>query len=546
MSNIDFEKLDCGPNTKHILVQLLNHLETLHKENLGLKKENQQLKDEINRLKGEKGKPVIMPNTKPPLNISSEKYSREKKKWKKQSKKQIIKIDNHVHCPLDKEGLPRDLQFKGRETIINQDIIFKRNTTKYTIEIWYSPSNRKTYRSSPPGGNAGYFGENLKAFCITMHYALDATRSKLLSFMGSLGIEMSDGSLQNILAENSQQWIDERNDILKAGLQGPYTQMDSTGTRVNGHNHYTHVFVSEFFAAFATQPGKSRLDILTAFQGQPTGGLMLQYNDKAVDFLKHYRLSKKYGQDIEQIFSHNNGPVISQMHFEQVVCKKMPGLLKKKQTYKWIVESLALGYFFEQSVYPAPGAIITDDAKEYSMLSGHHMLCWIHDARYYNKLMPVISCHRKELEDFKKEYWGFYRLLKEYRTGPNENLKNELICKFDQIFTPGYSYFDLNKQTNRTLSNKKQLLTVLDFPVIPLHNNDSELAARRKVRKRDISLHTITETGTKLQDAFLSIVHTSYLLGINVYQYILDRHKNCSSIYLPELVTAKINNSLIR
>ena len=124
-----------------------------------------------------------------------------------------------------------------------------------------------------------------------MYYALDTTQSKLLSFLRSLGIEMSDGSLQNILAENSQQWIDERNDILKAGLQGPYIQMDSTGTRVNGHNHYTHVFVSEFFAAFTTQSGKSRLDILAAFQGQPTEGLMLQYNDKAVDFLVHYNPS---------------------------------------------------------------------------------------------------------------------------------------------------------------------------------------------------------------------------------------------------------------
>ena len=545
--DIDLEKLNCNESTRLVIQQLLNYIEYQHKETVSLKHENQRLKDEINRLKGEQGKPDISPNTKHQgTNISSEAHSREKKKWKKRSKKSIIKVDNHLHCPLEKEGLPPDLQFKGRETIISQDIIFQRNTTEYTIEIWYSPSKKRTYRSSPPTSNTGYFGENLKAFCITMYYALDTTQSKLLSFLRSLGIEMSDGSLQNILAENSQQWIDERNDILKAGLQGPYIQMDSTGTRVNGHNHYTHVFVSEFFAAFTTQSGKSRLDILAAFQGQPTEGLMLQYNDKAVDFLVHYKLSKKYQQDIEHIFLHNNSSVISQIHFEQLVCEQMPGLLKKKQTYKWIIESLAFGYFFEQSVYPAPEVIVTDDAKEYSLLSEHHMLCWIHDARYYNKLMPVVSCHRKELEDFKKKYWDFYRLLKKYKSNPDENFKNELKGKFDQIFTPDYSYFDLNKQTNRTLSNKIQLLTVLDFPFIPLHNNDSELAARRKVRKRDISLHTITQTGTKLQDAFLSIVHTSYLLGVNVYQYILNRHKNCSPTYLPDLVAAKIYNSKFR
>ena len=59
-------------------------------QNQELLKQIQELKDEINRLKGEKGKPKILPKTQETesLDISSESHTKEKKKWKKKSKKQ--------------------------------------------------------------------------------------------------------------------------------------------------------------------------------------------------------------------------------------------------------------------------------------------------------------------------------------------------------------------------------------------------------------------------------------------------------------------------
>lgn len=542
--DINPDQLNDISSLRQAVIILLNEIEAQYSKISELTKENRQLKDEINRLKGEQGRPTILPNTKNTENISSEQQTKEKKEWKKQAKKNFIKIDNEVVCCIDKEKLPSDAQFKGHETVIGQDIIFKRNTTKYTIEIWYSPTAGKTYRAPLPGSYTGYFGNNLKAFCMVMHYAMDITHSKLLSFLRSIGVEMSDGSLQNILVKNNQQWLDEKNDLLKAGLQGPYLQTDSTGARVNGKNHYTHVFVSEFFSVFSTQPGKSRLDLLCALQGQPAEGLKLQYNETALKFLEHYKISEKDRQDIKQLFL--KGDFLLQKELEKIVGSQMPLLLKKKQTYKWVVESLAFGYFFEQPFYPAPKVLLTDDAKEYCLLALYHMLCWIHDARYYNKLMPVCSLHIRELENFKNRYWDFYKMLKDYKLNPDKDSKKKIICRFDEIFLPDYTYFDLNKQIKRTLSNKRKLLTVLDFPFIPLHNNASELAARKQVRKRDICLHTMTELGTKLQDAFLSIIQTSSLLGVNAYQYILDRINNCSPFYLPDLVTAKIKEVNIK
>src|SRR5208283_902948 len=109
------------------LVQALNFIDSLLEQNQMLLKQNQELRDEINRLKGEKGKPNILPNSKKSVDISSQTHSEEKKDWLKKSKKTIIPIDQKITCPIDRGTLPADARFKGYETVIGQDIIFKRN-----------------------------------------------------------------------------------------------------------------------------------------------------------------------------------------------------------------------------------------------------------------------------------------------------------------------------------------------------------------------------------------------------------------------------------
>jgi len=64
----------------------------------------------------------------------------------------------------------------------------------------------------------------------------------------------------------------------------------------------------------------------------------------------------------------------------------------------------------------------------------------------------------------------------------------------------------------------------------------------RKVRKRDISIHTMSIKGTQAQDAFMSVVETAIKLGVNAFEYLLDRltHKN-QMTSLAELIKLKTN-----
>jgi hypothetical protein len=83
---------------------------------------------------------------------------------------------------------------------------------------------------------------------------------------------------------------------------------------------------------------------------------------------------------------------------------------------------------------------------------------------------------------------------------------------------------------------------VLKYPQIPLHNNASELGARKQARYRDISLHTQNLKGTQSKDTFMTITETAKKLCVNTFNYIYDRICGiCEMPSLAELIALKAN-----
>jgi chromosome segregation ATPase len=149
-----------------IVKRLLNLLERVVEDYASVEKELQELRNEINRLKGEHGKPDVKANKKKDTDVSSEEErkkaeamangdggngngddspSSDENKKKRQRKIRKIKIDREQICPLDKEGLPDDLEFKGYEEVVVQNIIIKTDNVKYLREVYYSPSQHQSY-----------------------------------------------------------------------------------------------------------------------------------------------------------------------------------------------------------------------------------------------------------------------------------------------------------------------------------------------------------------------------------------------------------------
>ena len=109
-----------------------------------------------------------------------------------------------------------------------------------------------------------------------------------------MGIEISSGSLSNILLKYTNIAEKEKQEILKAGLSHSYSQTDITGARVCGKNHYTHIITNDFFTSFTTLSGKSALDVLAAYQALfDKKELKLIYSQETVKLLKEAKISEK-------------------------------------------------------------------------------------------------------------------------------------------------------------------------------------------------------------------------------------------------------------
>jgi hypothetical protein len=135
----------------------------------------------------------------------------------------------------------------------------------------------------------------------------------------------------------------------------------------------------------------------------------------------------------------------------------------------------------------------------------------------------VIATHQKLLANFRRDYWLFYRELLSYRTAPTPAERTRLQTAFDVLVAQRSGYDDLDARIAKTAHNRELLLAVLEHPDLPLHNNAMELAARRRVRKRDVSFGPQSRAGAQAWDTFQTLAATAAKLGVRLYHYLLDR-----------------------
>jgi regulator of replication initiation timing len=453
---IDFSDKEA---VKKLVLQLFSTIEQLAQVIQELRTENQQLKDEINRLKGEKGRPRILPNI---SDYQSKTPNEKSKKRHKDIKKSKIKIDRTEYVEIDRSLLPPDARHNGYRRVIRQNIKFKTDNVEYWLERYYSPSLKKTYEAELSGSLQNTeFGSDLKAFIVYLYYAGRVTENKIHMILKESGIIISEGEISNILTkEKSDVYAVEKQAIFESGVkQADYLNIDETGARHQGNNHYLHAICNRLFSVFFIRRDKGRDTI-----------------------------------------------------------RNILGLNNKEQTDK---------------------PIITDDAGQYIDISSHHALCWIHEIRYYNKMSPFLNHHKTVLNVFLTEIWKFYELLTRYKENPTENMKMYLPERFDSIFSTVTGYETLDKRIAMTKKKKEELLLVLDYPRVPLHNNLAEIAVREGVIKRKISYGTRSERGKTAWENMLSIMDTCRKLRVSFYKYTLDIISNSYSMpRLSDLIQA--------
>lgn len=501
------------------IFQLLNLVETLKAQVDQLQAENQRLRDENNRLKGEQGQPDIKANKKQSQagssDYSSEHERRQPKRWRKQGKKNKIKIDREQVLDVEAGLLPEDAEFKGYDEVVVQEIKIETDNVRFRKKKYYSPSRGQTYTACLPLGYEGQFGPMLKSWIIVLYFAMNVTEPKIVAFLQTVGIFISAGQVSAIIHRKTGQMHPEKAEIFEAGLRStPWQQIDETGLRVNGQNCYTHIVCNAFYTAYFTKPHKDRLTVLQILWGDRP--LSFCINELALAYWQQCGLSQSKRAALSCL---PQGQKFSQAEFETLLKDIELG----PQQLKWVKEGAAIAAYHTQAEFPIVLLLLCDDAGQFKRITEILALCWAHEGRHYKKLSPAFEYHAHLLDQFLTRFWDFYHQLLAYQLEPAPAQRERLSAEFDQLFSTVTGYQYLDRQIAKTKTKKNELLVVLTHPAIPLHNNAAELGARQQKPKQNISFGPRTEAGAKIWDTGLTLVATAYKLGVNIFDYICDR-----------------------
>jgi hypothetical protein len=502
--------------------KLLNVVEALSSDRQSLAEEVRRLKELLEKKKKDKttGKGS---GSKPNSNHSSE-----KKRRKRQAKKPVssqdrrtfkdLTIDETIECPVDPKELPPDAVRVENEAVIVQDIQINPHNIRFERHVYYSESESKYFYGPLPGGyDQGDFGADLRSLILSLKYCGNMSESKIREFLDNFDVQISAGSVSNILTKTADVFAQEFNEIVHAGLAStPYQQTDDTSARVDGQFWHTHILCNPFYAAYFTRPHKDRLTVLEVLQN--TSKLRFEFGKKTLKLLRdEFHIPGKWQAPLEQL---------GEAQFEKT---SLQALLDgwfgqgNRQLRTAIEQAAAIVYYRRQTSVPVVETLVCDDAGQFKLLTEKLALCWIHSGRHFEKLTPVVPRHAKRLDSFLDRYWDYYQSLQRYRDGPTDALAKRLRKEFDELFSTRTGYAALDNRIAKAAAKKDELLTVLSVPDVPLHNNASELQARVSARRRDVSLHSRSVRGARAMDIFTTIVQTAKLHGISAYAYFRDR-----------------------
>jgi len=507
------------PQLIRMLVGIIEHLIA---ENKQLKESLQNAHDEINRLKGEQGKVKISKSKKGGnTDISSEKERNQNGPSKHRGRgkrNDNVEITRTEICTFPKDQLPDDARFTGYATNIVQDIVFVTDNVKFLRESYYSASLKKTFTAPRPEGFEGEFGPGVRSLILCLKGLCNVSESAIHAILTALNCHISPGTISRLSREDTLSFSEEKTEIVKAGLLStPYQHIDDTGARVNGELYKTHILCNQFYTAYFTRPRKDRLTILKLLMMNQE--LFYTFDDTAFALMATLRIPAQ----IQQYLRGHTTPYCMSDANLQPILDLIPTKNKDREMlYRKIKEAAAISWYQKQDEWPVVQCLVSDDAPQFRHITVEHALCWIHAGRTLKKLTPVTPVFKTEVSTVLSEFWDLYHALLEYKDSPDEQRRVGLEERFDVLSLRQSEFKPLQSALETIAANKEQLLVVLQFPEIPLHNNPAELGARAQVRKRDVSLHTISKDGTEAVDVLLTLVQTAKKLGVNVFHYIQD------------------------
>ena len=472
--------------------------------------EIQRLKDEIAVLKKQKKRPKIRPSKMDDSTggggSGSSGSARSRRSKTKSKKTQDLEI-HHTEV-VKVEGVQEDWTFKGYENYVVQDLRIEPDNTCYLLEQWQKPDGTYVSAKAPAGG---HYRATLVSYILHQYHHQHVTQPLLLEQLKELGFKISAGKLSELLIEGKEDFHREKDELLAVGKEvSSYLQTDDTGARHQGKNGYCTYIGNDLFAWFESTESKSRVNFLRLLGAEHSDYVV---NAGALEYMQRHGLAKAKVAVLE---AHGGQFADHKAWMEHLSSLGIEG----KRSIAIATEGALMGSLLAHG-FPTEMAIVSDDAGQFNIF--RHGLCWIHAERAIVRIIPLNETHRKEQQWVREQIWDLYADLKIYKTAPNEELKQEIDARFEELCATRMRFATLGQALKRLHRNKGELLLVLEKPWLPVHNNLGESDIREYVTKRKISGSTRSDSGRRCRDTFTSLKKTCRKHGISFWEYLKDR-----------------------
>lgn len=485
----------------------------------------EQLVEKIHQLEGRPALPKRQPapsplknDSMPPSKQGTDKKSGRKKpkrrKGLKRSKFKELTINETII--LKPETIPDDAVLVGYKSFIQQELRLEVTNIRYRRSCYQLPDGTML-TTARPEGLLGNYGPNLRCYVLQQYYQSQVTQPLIRQQLMELGVEISTGQISRMLTDGHAQFHQEKADLLPAAREvSKYFQTDDTSARHLGKNAHTLHIGNEFFASFFTTASKSRVNFLSILRAPYCDYV---FGEEALLYLEFYGLPKKLR---EQISARVDGHTL---YFDDEIQWKLQlnrWKIVDEDHRRLLTEAALWGSLIEHQLYQDQ-PMLSDDAGQFKLLGFAHGLCWLHAERHVARLIPLSKHQQRAYGTARDAIWDYYQQLKRYREAPTDKKRRELDSKFDKLFLGKTGWEELNLAMSKIHSKKAELLLVLEYPELPLHNNLSENDIRQFAKIRKISGSTRSASGLRARDTFISLKTTCRKLGVSFWKFLQDR-----------------------
>jgi hypothetical protein len=474
-------------------------------EIIALKKTVQEQRDEINHLKNMPKRPKFRSGGGDPKSRSGKPNNNNKNKG--------LSLNNDIALKKIRQELtilamnvPEGSRFKGYQEYAVQEFELIPKEIIYRLEVWQTPDGTVIRAILPKEAQGSHFGYQLRAL-IHHLYALGMTEPGLFDFLRSSGIEISEGQVHNILMNESVAYNQASEAILTAGIEeAPYIRVDDTGAKHQHKNNYCTHIGGKYFAYYKTTPGKSRENFLKILLQGKEGYII---NQAAIWHLFQLGIE-------DDLLNHFEEYVGKRYETKKGINRLLNALgIRNKKVTKQCIEACLVG-FISETILKTGQVLLSDRAGQFAVFN--HAACWVHMERPLRKLKMSTLEAEKELEQVREVIWNLYDKVK--NAACTQTGKEEVHNLYDQLIAMRSSSPGINEVIASFAQYREELLKGLDYPHLPLHNNDSERDIRGVAKRRNISGSTKSEEGKMFRDGLITLKQTCARLGISFIGYL--------------------------